>query len=130
LLLGGWNAARVVALVQQIGLLLALDAGPDPRLPLAGAVLWALLLWLAAVALWQKRPFSRYVIPILLVLFALYEFSLTALYATAPVDGVVWLRRLLTLAAPVLFTVWALNRTAVTHYFHKEFPTRGAQQKE
>jgi len=95
-----------------------------------GAVLWALLLWSAAVALWQKQPLSRYVIPILLVLFALYEFSLTAFYAATPAGGAVWLRRLLTLAAPVLFTIWALNRTAVTHYFQKEFPTRGAQQKE
>lgn len=114
------NTWRVFALWQQSSLLLALDVWPDPRIRLIFAGVWAILFWGAALALWLRRPWSRQSVPIFLAVYALYDIILQAIFVRVPQSGSVWLLRLLLYGMLVVFTVWALNRTAVRSYYTQE----------
>lgn len=81
------------------------------------ALVWMLLLWAAALALWQKRPFTRRVIPSILIIYAIYELGLLLIFAQAQPARSSWLINLLFYMAVIVFSYWALNRTAVKPYF-------------
>ncbi len=91
ILLGAWSAAKAAAIAQQVSLMLALDLKPDPRLLIVVAAVWMLLFWGSAIALWRRQAVSRWLIPLLLVLYALYELVLQGLYVQIPVSGQSWL---------------------------------------
>jgi hypothetical protein len=72
------------------------------------------------VALRQRRPFTRRAIPITLLLYAVSELSLTIAFAqNQPAQSGLYLNGLFYLVM-IVFSYWALNRTAVTPYFEKE----------
>ena len=119
-LLGVWNAGRVLALYKQSDLLLALEIKPDPRARMLLAAVWTMLFWGATVALWQKRPLTRPGIPFLLLFYALYKFTLLALYIRVPMSGQEWLWYILFYVIAISFTYWALNRAATDFYFQEE----------
>ena len=118
--LGLWNAAQLFALIQQVSLLLSLNIDPDPRLRLALAAGWMLLFWIVAIALWLKKAYTRWMIPLLIALYALYELVLVELYVRVPVSLGSTLLRIVLSAAAVLFAVWALNRDPARNFFQME----------
>ena len=130
MLLGAWRAAQAFAMAQQIALLLALNIRPDPRLLLVIAVSWMILFWGSAIALWLKWPFSRWLIPLLLILYALYELVLQGLFVRIPISGQSWLLRILLYSVAVLFAVWSLNRSKTISYFAVVQPTSVVEKKE
>lgn len=117
LLLGGWNVGRAIVLGRQSRLLLTFDIDPDPRLRLIIAVIWALLFWGVAFALWRRRPFTRWAVPLLIFLYTVYEVGLIAFFAQSPLAQLRWPVTAVAYLVVILFTYWALNRSAVITYF-------------
>ena len=117
ILIGMWYAGQLFALTQQYRLLLTLNVTPDPRLRLIIAAVWMVLFWGAAVALWRRKPFVSWLIPLLLTLVALYELTMLGLYVRTPEVDQGWLVRVWLYAAVILFATWSLNRKAAKSYF-------------
>ena len=116
-LLGGWNGGRVMAIGLNRRTLAAFHTTPAPGLRLGIALFWAVLFWSLTIALWRKRPFTRIVIPSLLGLYALSELGLLFLFARSTPARNSWLVNTLFYGLIILFSLWALNRTAVKPYF-------------
>lgn len=126
ILLGLWEAGRVVALGRQFRLLLELSVQPDPRVQIVLAVAWVVLFWGTAVALWRKKAFTRWFVPGVMLLFVSYHVALAALFVQSPGDNQQRLADVLLATAAVLFPAWALNRKTATAYYTEEGqqPTR------
>jgi hypothetical protein len=125
-LYGVWNVGRAVALGRQLSVLAGWGAQPDPRLRLAFALIWIILFWAAAVALWRRRPFTRRAIPLLLLIVTVYELSLNGVFAQSPLA-----RHNLALnagfyAATILYSVWALGSAATIPYWGQPDKEEGA----
>ena len=110
---------RVVAIYQQSNVLSELNNRIDPRLRLGVALIWAIVFGGVMLALRRKRPFTRRAIPITLLLYAVYELSLTITLAQTEPAQSSWLINGIFYLFIILFSTWALNRTAVTPYFRK-----------
>ena len=113
-----WNFGRAVALSQQMDLLLELTIQPDPRFRFSMALIWGFVF----MGLWwlmrKKRPFTRKFLPLILILYAVYELGLTMLFAqTTLAQQAIWLNLSFYLLL-TLFITWALNRTTANDYFH------------
>jgi hypothetical protein len=130
ILLGAWSAAQAFAMVQQVTLLLALNIRPDPRLLLGIAAGWMVLFWGLAIMLWCRWPFTRWLIPLLLLLYALYELVLQGLFVRIPISGQSWLLRILLYSVVVLFAIWSLNRNKARSYFAVAQPASMVEEKE
>ena len=116
-LLGVWNFGRALALGQQMDLLLELTIQPDPRFRLTMALIWGFVFIGLWWMVWRKRPFIRKLLPLILILYAAYELSLTILFAQTPLARqAIWLNLSFYLFL-ILFTAWALNRTAANNYY-------------
>ena len=90
---------------------------PSPWLRLGFASLWLILFWGAALALWRRRPIIRRAVPLLLSVYALYELGLLIFYAQAATVRQNWRVNTLFYGLIIVFSWWALNRTAVKPYF-------------
>lgn len=121
-LLGGWNCGRLIMISLNYRLLAPFSTTPKPFFRLIMALVWLLLLWAAALALWQKRPFTRHTIPALLFIYAVYELGLLLAFAQAGPARSGWLVNTLFYMVIIMFSYWALNRTAVTAYFRDQQP--------
>ncbi len=132
-LLGLWNIGRFIALSQQRSLLTELDSSVDPRFRLGMALFWAIVFVGLAIGLVWKRPFltrlkrlnrlrhfTRRAIPITLLLYAVYELSLTTFYAQAPLAQNSWRINGPFYIILILFSIWGVGRTAVNKYFEEE----------
>ena len=117
MLLGAWNAGKVFALTKQASLLLNFDVIPDPRLLLFIAGVWMALFGGAAIALWRRQRFTHWLIPLLLLLYALYELFLLGFFVRMPIDTQSWLVRILLYDLVILFAIWSLNRSKSRSYF-------------
>ena len=115
--LGALGAAKAFAIAQQVSLLLSLSLRPDPRLLLVIAAGWMVLFWGSAIALWHRRSFTRWLIPLLLIIYALYELVLQGLFVHIPISGQDWLLRILFYIVAILFALWSLNRSKARAYF-------------
>ena len=110
---------RVVAIYQQSDVLSELTNRIDPHVRLSAALVWAIVFGGVMVALRQKRPFTRRAIPITLLLYAVYELSLTLALAQTTSAQNSWLVNGLFYLLLILFSIWGLNRTAVKPYFER-----------
>ena len=119
-LLGVWNLARALALGQQRDLLQELAAKPDPTLRLVIALVWGAVFLGLVEALRRKRPFTRRLIPLTIMLYTLYEIGLILFFTTAARETLAL--DILTAVGLVAFTGWTLNRTAAAPYFHNNAP--------
>lgn len=117
ILLGVWSSAQALAMTRQIDLLLAIDIKPDPRLLLVFSVGWALLSFGSAVTLWRRHAFTRWLIPLLILLHALYVLLLQAFFVRVPVTAEDWLLRISLYGVALLFAIWSLNRSAARSYW-------------
>ncbi len=116
-LLGGWNCGRLITISLNYRLLATFSTTPTPFFRLMLALVWMLLLWAAALALWQRRPFTRRAIPFILFVYAVYELGILLIFTQAGPARSGWLINTLFYLFITLFSYWALNRTAVTSYF-------------
>lgn len=116
-LLGVWNVARAIAWARQKSILLALDAIPDPRLRLIVAVVWGVAFLGLSLALWRRWPFVRQAIPIFLLLYAVYQLSLSLFLTQVPLNRQGWFLRAIIYAGAIVFAQWALNRDGAKSYF-------------
>lgn len=130
MLFGAWNAAKAFSMAQQLSLLLALNIRPDPRLLLVIAVIWMALFWGSAIALWRRRSWVRWLIPLLLLLYALVELALQGLFVPIPISGQSWLLRFLLYDSVILFAFWSLNRSKGRAYFVATQPASVAEKGE
>ena len=129
-LLGVWNFGRVLALYQQMDLLLKLTIQPDPRFRLAMALIWGFVFMGLGWLVYKKRPFTRKLLPLILILYAGYELGLTILFAqTSLAQQAVWLNLSFYLFI-TLFISWALNRTSANDYFTSNTETVQKQPQE
>lgn len=122
-LLGGWNCGRLLVLGLNYRLLATFPTIPTPFFRLMMALVWMLLFWAAALVLWQRRPFIRRAIPSMLFIYAVYELSLLLIFAQAGPARSSWRVNALFYVVIIVFSYWALNRTAVTAYFRDQQPT-------
>lgn len=111
-LLGMWNVWRAVEVSSRLRLLLELDSTLDPRIRLGMAVMWATLFVVLTVLLWRRRPIVRRLLPISLLLYALYRLALLAFFVPAPAARRGWPTTAALHAAAVGWTLWVLYRPA------------------
>ena len=114
-LLGTWNVWRAVEVSSRLRLLLELGSTVDPRIRLGMAVIWAVLFVALAVLLWQRRPAVRRLLPISLLLYALYRLALLAFFVPAPAARRGWPTMAALHAAALGWTLWVLYRPANDH---------------
>lgn len=117
ILIGMWYAGQLFALIKQYSLLLTLNETPDPRLRLVIAAVFMVLFWGAAVALWHRKSFTAWFIPLMLAVVALYELTMLGLFVRVPESGQGWIIRIWFYAVVVLFAIWSLNRNTSKSYF-------------
>ncbi|MCP4415525.1 MAG: hypothetical protein GY805_02815 [Chloroflexi bacterium] len=116
---GMWNHGRAIGIGQQLNLQQTVTLEPDPRLRLGAAVLFGVLFLGLAGKLWWKRPFAIKAIPITITCYTIYETAVWLLFVQPPRNWSLWLLTSLILIGSILFTWWALRRSAKT-YFHYE----------
>jgi hypothetical protein len=121
-LFGAMQAGKVVALREQTALLLDLRVSLDPRLRLVVAALWMFVFWGLAIALWRKAAVTRWLVPLLLAVHALYELVVLGIFAQVPVSEQRWIQDRLFSVLLILLSYWALNRGASRPYFSEEDP--------
>ncbi|MFQ5436241.1 MAG: hypothetical protein ACE5FD_15350 [Anaerolineae bacterium] len=117
-LFGVWNLGRLAALSRDRQLFQALGVQPDPRWRLGLALVWAILflgLWLA---LRRRRPFTRTAVPLTFLLYAVIELAFLTLFAQSAPARQSWVVNTLFYIIVILFSRWALNRTAAKPYFN------------
>ena len=119
MLLGTWTVGQLFALTRQISFLLNFDVNPDPRLLLLFAGVWVALFWGAAIALWRRRRFTQWLIPLLLLLYAAYELILLGIFVRTPESTESWLARILLYGLAILFAIYSLNRGESSSYFNR-----------
>jgi hypothetical protein len=120
ILIGTMQAVKLVALVEQSALLLDLHVVPDPRLRIIGAAVWMASFWVLAVILWRKNSIVRWLVPLFLSLYALFELIILALFAKVPISEQRWIQYGIFAVSFVLFVLWALNRTPARIYYSEE----------
>ncbi len=124
---GVWNLARSLAIWQEP--LAGLAVTPDPRWRMVWAGAWGILFVGMSVALWRKRPFTRYLLPLVLALYGLLEIAFLLLLRAQPeLHPQAWQLPTLVYATAVLFSAWALNRKAALAYFQAHWPQNQAGQ--
>ncbi len=130
ILLGVWNAAQAYALANQASFLLSLGIRPDPRLLLVIAGAWALLFGGLALALLLKYALTRWLIPLTILIYALYELLLQGMFVRMPINEQSWLLHILLFVAAVLFAFWSLNRRSAISYLAAQKPASIVEAKE
>ncbi|GAB4269446.1 MAG: hypothetical protein Kow0080_13100 [Candidatus Promineifilaceae bacterium] len=76
------------------------------------------LFWTLTALLWQKRPSprqtpTRLAIPLAILLYAIYQTTITLLFATSPTTRQSWSLYATLYILFALYTCWALKDTAV-----------------
>ena len=117
LLLGGWNALRVAALLHQNNLLQEQAISPNLTFQVAMGVVWAVMFVGLAGAIWGKRPFTRTITPLALPLYGTTELIILNLYANPLTQWQNWPTNTLFYISITLFTAWGLNRSRSRLYY-------------
>lgn len=114
--LGVWNAGRALVLFKQRDVLIELQIRPSPWVQLLFALGWAVLFWGCAWGLRQKRPLLLKAIPLLIILYALYDLGIRFLFAPSR-NQATWTLTGIFFLGYALFAIWALTRKAAKQYF-------------
>ena len=116
-LLGVWNVWRTLVLFRSADLLLALDMSLDPRARLIMALVWALVFLGLALGLLWRRALARWLLPLSLLLYGLYNMAVLALFVRSPAARAGWPFDLLLYGLALAWAAWALHRPAVADYW-------------
>ncbi len=117
--LGVWNAGRALVLFKQRTILIELQIRPSIWLQIFIAVGFCCLFLVCVWGLWQKRPFVQNTVPISVTGYAFYHVGIQILFAKSR-NPSTWALTGLLFAGTILFTYWALNRSAAQTYFQDD----------
>jgi len=117
LLLGLVNIYRALILFQQTDLQLGLGVSLDPRVRMVIAVIWSIVLIALAAALWIRKPLTRVLVPVLLLVYAIYRLALVGIFAQSAYARESQVPTIVLYGIAIAITGWALNRRAVRRYF-------------
>jgi len=117
-LLGTWNAGKAIAIIYQLPLFTKWPTTPSPTFRLVAALFWMALFWTLTALLWRKRPLTRqaptrHTIPLAILLYAIYQTTITLLFATSQTTRQSWSLYAVLYTLFALYTCWALKETAV-----------------
>jgi hypothetical protein len=130
-LLGGWNLWRAILLIRRRPVLTSLEVSPDPLWRATMALFWVVLFVIAAIALWQRRGRWRWLLPLGLASYALYQFGLLLLFAQSPLARQGWGASLFAYALALVAAMWALYRPAIRPYWRRRpLQARRTDRKE
>lgn len=116
-IIGLANIWRAVALARRSDVLLELGAAFDPRVRLAVAMLWAVVMLGLAIVWWWSvggwiRPILPRLTPVLLLAYVLYQTAQTILFTGSLPNPLVALLA----PAAVVGVAWAVHRPDVRRY--------------
>ncbi len=117
---GVWNVSKAVLLIQSRDLLVTGGIQPDPLWLAVFALVWAGLFGGVAWLLQQRRPFTQYTIPLLLLLYGLYTIGLRLIFSPLPFAANGGLLITLFFAAAVFLSFLGLRRATSRYYFQEE----------
>ena len=117
LALGLLNIYRAMILYQQIDLQLALGVNLDPRVRMVFATVWSIVLIVLAAALWLRKPRTRVLVPVLLLVYAIYRLALIGIFAQSTYARESQVATMVLYGIATAITAWTLNRRAVRGYF-------------
>jgi ascorbate-specific PTS system EIIC-type component UlaA len=83
------------------------------------AVIWSIVLIALAAALWIRKPLTRVLVPLLLLVYAIYRLALVGIFAESAYARESQVATAVLYGVAIAFTSWALNRKAVRGYFEK-----------
>lgn len=112
-LLGLWNLGRAAVLWRQSDWLGELPVAPDPTIRMVMALIWAIAFLLSWLAFRMRRLNARRLIPLLIVVYGVYEIGMIALFSSEPPAP-------LFISLYALFSLligWVLWRPATKTYF-------------
>jgi hypothetical protein len=118
-LLGIWNAWRALILLQTSQLLMQLDVTLNPFVRSTMALIWSFLFLSLAVALWQRRAIVRRLLPLSLLLYAVYHMLLLAFFVQAPAARQGWQASAVLYAAAIVWSTWVVRRSAYDSYWRQ-----------
>lgn len=118
-LLGMWNAWRALILLQESNLLMQLDVTLNPFVRSTMALIWSFLFMSLAFALWRRRAIVRRVLPLSLLLYAVYHMLLLAFFIHAPAARQGWQASAALYAAAIVWTTWVVRRPAYDSYWRQ-----------
>jgi hypothetical protein len=117
LLLGLANIYRAAVLYQQTELQLDLGVSVDPRIRLIIALIWSAVMIALSISLMIRKPWSRILVPLLLLLYGIYRVVLIALFAGSEYAQDSQIPTILFYGVVVAFCSWALSRKPAQAYF-------------
>ena len=117
LLLGLVNIYRALILYQQTDFQLGLGVSLDPRVRMVIAVVWSIVLIALAANLWMRKPLTRLLVPLLLLVYAIYRLALVGIFAKSAYVRESQIATVVLYGVAIAFTSWTLNRKAVRGYF-------------
>lgn len=120
ILCGLWNIGKVIALLQAIPLLSAWHIQPDPQIQAFLAGVWAVLFFLAAWFLKQKKPVTLLGTPVLLLLYGSYTIGLRFLFTPGYFEQGGWFLTAIFFLSAGGFAFVLLKRAEKSHYFIRE----------
>ncbi|MCL4262500.1 MAG: hypothetical protein KJ069_04770 [Anaerolineae bacterium] len=112
--------SKAVLLIQSRDLLVTGGIQPDPLWLAVFALVWAGLFGGVAWLLQQRRPFTQYTIPLLLLLYGLYTIGLRLIFSPLPFAANGGLLITLFFAAAVFLSFLGLRRATSRYYFQEE----------
>jgi len=118
-LLGLVNIYRAIILYQHIDLQLDLGVSLDPRVRMILAVIWSVVLISMAIILWSRKPAAKALVPLLLLVYAIYRLALVRTFAESSYARDSQIASAILYGIAIAFTLWALNRKASGAYFAK-----------
>ncbi len=120
ILFGVWNSGKALVLAQNSALLLTWGVRPNPRFQLIMALLWAVFFFIIAWFLRKKRPFTRYAVPILFLVYSVYTLGIRLLFSQMPLNSGEWLLSGIFFLGIISLTTFNLQRGSIRQYLNGE----------
>ena len=116
---GAANVWLSGGLLTQRALLEARGTLVSPELRLWAAVIWAALFFSLALSVLQRRRLARLLLPLSLLLYALYNWGLVWFFAATPAARQGWWVAVAGYLLATILSAWALNRPVSRPYFQQ-----------
>ena len=120
LLLGLVNIYRAAILYRQIDLQLEFGVTLDPRIRMIAAAFWAIVFLVMAALIWSRQPTTKILVPVLLLIYAIYRLGLVAIFAQSTYIRNIQVIYAVLYGIAISISIWALNRPKGKSYFAQD----------